>query len=738
MEPPAKRLRILQSVDVDETDPGYINAKQKQQRKFKGRLESIFAKYETMHESMSDEIDMNENKVVVDRGHLRRLLRQVNRKETVLLDNLGLEAGREPAFEEEEAESEKEDGDEDSEDELAPTQLPKSSKKEKQHQQTPAQKGASTPTITHSRLQPPQHPLMQSTAQPIPNTPNAAANLLQFVQFPQTPAGQQAQTSFYTSLAQTINQAVQQAVAPLFSSMLPNTPNLQFPNANPFAAFPTPVINNDNITPASDPKWFFPALPEEAFQRQATLPTTRPASSQPVLQVEQSAARTQEPMLSGGEGQEGITSTEEEPSFPVTAIIQSEHQANSPERRSTRRSSPRVEIQRKPPSHTAKYEFTEQDDVYIAKQKMLRKKTWAEIKNGKVSWRDLPVWVIQHRWSKQLKAKNLHLRDSTLLQPEHNHIVLAEDEIAHSPAHHLPTPSSLGQEDTSEEVDDQGQDLNAHVKSSSAHFDDDERDLLSLAGADLEEEQLPDSVEKEEEEAYFPTDDEMVLPSVESNECIDEDTLQQDLLDDSPLPEVPRQPTPNIKAESAASLPTRKRKHTQPLKAHQVAPASAAELANNDNQDLAVPEPPAHPPLTCPICHQTYKTPKTLHRHQANSRSTHAHLRPQSRSPSIDLVGADELQSAAPTTPHIKREVSTPPATSFLFSTPAPAPVPRRDGVNSSGAKGTSRKAYLQKVKQSWARGGTPSAKTVYKRRSFHTLPKKRVWGGESEDDLGM
>ena len=115
-------MRIWQSVEVDEENVEYIKAKQKQQQKFKGRLESIFEKYGNMHESMSDEIDMTTNRVVVDRGHLRRLKRQVGRKETILLDTLGLAVEKEP-----EQGSEEEENGEDSEDELAPAQPEKSS-----------------------------------------------------------------------------------------------------------------------------------------------------------------------------------------------------------------------------------------------------------------------------------------------------------------------------------------------------------------------------------------------------------------------------------------------------------------------------------------------------------------------------------------------------------------------------------------------------------------------------------
>jgi hypothetical protein len=733
MEPPAQRLRILQSVEVDETNPDYINAKQKQQRKFKGRWEYLFSKYETMHESMSDEIDFRENKVVVDRGHLRRLKRQVNRKETILLDNLGLEAGREREVE---VESESEKEDEDSEDELAPPQLPKSTRKEKQ--QHPAQKN--TNPSPETIMQPQQPPTIQSTPQLIPNTPNPAANLLQFVQFPHTPAGQQAQTSFYATLTQTINQAVQQAVAPLFSGILPNTPSVQSPPANPIAAFTTPVANSDKIAPASDPKWFFPPLSEEAYRVPLPGTTPRPTMSQTLPPTQHDMPENQEAMHLQEEGQEHITDIEEslgETSFPVTAIIQSGQRADTPGTRSIRRSSPRVEIQRKRPGYRRSYDFTEKDDIYISKQKMLQNQTWLEIKNGRENWSDWPVKTLQQRWHNKLKTQNLHMRASTPLQAERAHSVLSEDEIAHSPVQHLPTPSSSGQEDTYEEVDDQIEDSTAHIQSCSTHFDDDERDLLSLAGTDLEEELEQFPANPEEEESFFPDADEVVLPSVESTVCIDEDTLQQGLLEGSLPTEVTQHTqhtTVEVKTEIEESIPTRKRRRTHAPTVYQVVPDTDAE---NEDDDVALLEPPVNEPIARDICGAISKTVKTLRRHQANPRSTRDNIRRKSASASIDLVGDDELQTAAPTTPHIKREFSTPPAASFLFSTPVPQPR-SRPNMSSSGAKSTSRKAYLKQVKQAWAKGSTPGPKTAYKRRSFHTVSRKRAWSGESEDELGM
>jgi stress-induced morphogen len=746
MEPPTKRLRILQSVEVDETNPEYINAKQQQQQKFKGRLESIFAKYENMHESMSDEIDMRENKVVVDRGHLRRLARQVNRNETVLLDNLGLGTAPEP-----EHETEQEEVGGDSEDELAPTQTSKSSsgrtEAKRQHDATPRIKGAhpSPSNRSKSKMQPTDFTasaMVQTGPQLIPNTPDPAANLLSLVQFPQTPAGKQAQTSFYATLAQTINQAVQQAVAPLFSSILSNTPIVQLPFGNSLAMPTTPATNNDKIAPATDPKWFFPPLPVEPRKPEVahSSPIAAPTHSSSIGRGitrglnEAYLQRDQEPPRA-----EDLDDSQQ-PTISVAAIMQSEEREDIKATKATRRTSPRVEVQRKRVRRAAKYQFTEEDDIYIAKRKTIHKRTWAEIKDSKEKWRSWPVRALQQRWYQQLKGRNLHLKDSFVVQVTPHDDQAAADQSAASPSHHLPTPSSLGHDDSHEQVDHTAIDHMQNVISSSAHFDNDERDLLSIASAYSEEEELPSG--NEEDQTFFPDTDEIILPSVELTEFVDEDTLQQGLLEDSSMDEITTSTVTktitSIKFEHNLSSPTSKRKRKQAPIAYQAIPDSETEVDDTDLSDIDA-SPHETDNFACHICNATFNNMKSLKRHQANPKSMHNKIRPKSAS--LDLIGDDELQAAAPITPHIKREFSTPPPTSFLFSTPA-AQSHSRAEVPSSGesASGLSRKEYLKQVKQSWTKKSGPASKAVNKRSSFHVVPRKRAWaeGADSDDELGI
>jgi hypothetical protein len=734
MEPPAKRLRIMQSVDVDETNPDYINTKKKHQEKFKSSLESIFAKYENMHESMSDEVDMREGKVVVDRGHYRRLARQAAGPETLLLNSIGLGVGPEPESEEEEEKNE-----EDSEDELAPTQTAtsKSAQKEKAHPRSPAVNEAQ-PLPSHSeQLEAPNttsipvaiaHPGMQS----MPQTPNPAANLLQYVQFPQTPAGQQAQTSFYATLAQTINQAVQQAVAPLFSSLLPNTPNVQLPFPNALPLQTTPVPTTDKIAPAKDPKWFFPPLsnePEVADEAQSTpvpAATIEPATRDESTQAEPCIPETAPP----SSAIEPNTLME---TISAAALAQSDDLFERASKAS-RRTSPRVEVQRKRGGRN-KYVYTEEDDIYISKRRVLDNWTWAEIIASKEKWNNWPAHTFLNRWKARLKGRGLHKKDYPTPTTEQEDPRIYDDEGAALPSHHLPTPSSSGYEDDNTPVVDVAVDAHKIAPSSSAHFDDDERDLLSLAGVGLDDEHS--QVDDVGEEAFFPDADEIILPSVEQTSFLDEDALQQGLLDDS-ASDGPDTKTPiKVKIEKLTSPTSSKRKRRQAPISYQA--VSDTEMESNEgNRTSTIVSSFEKDSLTCNVCKATFQTMRTLARHQANPRTMHD--KPRQKSASIDLIGDDELQIAEPVTPKIKREFSTPPPASFLFSTPVPNSSQSRPDVPSSSAQsasGLSRRAYLKQIKSSWTKKSTPS-RTINKRKSFLALPRKRDWAeiADSDDEL--
>lgn len=750
MEPPAKRLRILQSVEVDETNPEYIEAKQKQQQKFKGRLESLFAKYEGMHESMSDEIDFTTGKVVVDRGHLRRVQRQMGRKESTLLDNF-LEAGQD----QHEA-SEKEEQGPESDDELAPTQVPQR-KRTSMGDQKPAhhsQQYGATSTTSPAYIAPAG--LMQGSVSQVPNTPNPAASLLHQVQFPQTPLGQQAQAAFYANLNQTIAQAVQQAVAPLLSTVFQTTPSA---HAAQTPVYPMPLSvrpASDNVRPAADPKWYFPPIsitkdaPQTEHEKSSPPVMKKVAESysahktpthRPVNRITRSDAASSPLVLRRRSPKVQIQRTIRTPNItkqtsarndvaPLQQVIERpQTQPASQERPQSSHSLPGLlndtttsdlSVADSPSSKVKggkstrkRYCFTEEDDVYISKSRELHNRSFREIKASKEKWSDWPVSAFYNRWSNHLKDKQLHLQHvsktvptiqpSSSTPPEQDEQFFSSIEIPEtsSASHRLPTPSSLGQDDSHTE--------RVPIPSSS-HFDDDELELLSLAGADVSQE-LPTfnydndyDDDDDDDEAAYPTPDE-ILPSIEGAEFRNEDELQLEMLKTE-------------KSDSEESLQPKLLPSTIPETQDSVVAVSSPTQKRKTN-----PKPNPNP---APTHRTTSDSPDNLN-----------------------------LIATASPTPRIKRESLTPPASKFLCSSPAfktPRTVPHSSGILSTSAKSTGkmdRRAYLKEVKQSWARN---RGKTMgsWKRRSLNTMPverntlpverkRKRAWAeveGDSEDEL--
>ncbi|KAI4648733.1 uncharacterized protein J4E79_009804 [Alternaria viburni] len=727
MEPPAKRMRILHSVEVDEDNAEYIKAKQKQQQKLKSRFESIFEKFGNMNPSQSDEIDFNTNRVVVDRGHLRRIKRQSNGKEKTLLESIVMGSGSHSEDDEDDDE-EKGEG-EDSEDELAPPQLvkPKAAGPPEQDinkQQTAAtEANAPQPAIPQHDL--PATSIPQSGVPQTPNPSNPTADLLRHLQFPQTPAGQQAQSAFHASLLQTIHQAVNQAVAGL---VLPNA-SIPFANAAPPPI--TPITTDDKVAPATDPKWFFPPLSAQPRQcpvaQSSPLPsyTTAPIASE----IGQFADNISIKFAIGGSA----------------ASIRTRPDESSPTR--PRRTSPRVEIQRRISKTARKYHFTHEDDVYISKRKRIDGVSWAVIKDGQQKWKEWPMAALHNRWN-LIKNQNLHLQEPAVA-PKGGSVV-GEDQVSkeHHPAvskppHHLPTPGSSEHEDYHRSLVQSTEGDIPDLQSSSTHFDDDDRDLLSLAGDDYDEEQLP--MNDDDNDTLVDVSGDVVLPSIETRDLIDEDTLQSDLLADLPTQDDIATPVREssciaIKAEPAFSSPTtlRVRKHATPLA--EVIPDS--QQTEDDLQtDLVLPSPQNIENTSSGIA-----KPDVVQQ----LKEQNAHVASHRKSPSLDLIGTsteDELLPSPPnpTTPCLNRihEPATP-QTAIPFTTYQTPKIRNADGSSDKDSKSTSkadRKAFHKRIKREWTRKGTPAKESAAKRRSLGGLEvRKRRWvgidGEGSEDEL--
>ena len=707
IKPPAKRLRILQSVEVDETNPDYVEAKQKQQQKFKSRLEKIFAKYGSMHESMSDEIDFNTGKVVVDRGHIRRVQRQMKQNGPTLVDNF-----LNSAFERDDASGEEEEQVE-SEDELAPTQT----RKRKRDTTGDGEKAAQSSEQQNITLvtSPPQGApaaLAHENAFQVPNTPNPTANLLQQIQ--QTPLGPQTQAALIANLNQTIAQAVQQAVAPLLS-ILQNTPNGQAAQASTFP-IPSPRLPaTDTVRPAADPKWYFPPISavREALriehQRSSPYIMTE-ASPQTATRVEISSPlvpRRRSPKvhvqrrritLKRNQSPQVLEASVERPqsshSLPALCNTINSYPDADPLVNNT------PDCKAKRVRSIRKYHFTEEDDIYISKGRELHNKSFKEIKASKAKWSDWPLSAFYGHWKTHLKGKKLHLQNmprtgsiehDTATPAEQDEQFFSSIEIPEtsSAEYRPPTPDSLEQDEIH---------IERAVVPSSSHFDDDELELLSLAGADISD--VLSTHTSHYEEDNFPTPDEP-LPSIEGAEFRNEDELQLEMLktEETPTPE----PT------QAKVLPS-----TIPETQDSVV------IVSSPSQKRATVQKPR--PMPVPICRATSDS-----------------------SDDLDLIGADD----EPTTPrvYIKREPSTPQASRILCSSPTyktPRPVPQSSGMAARSTGKLDRRAYLKEVKKGWAKANGKTPGSQRRTRSFNMVPKMSkgargdVETGDSEDELAV
>lgn len=719
MEPPVKRLRILRSVEVDETNPDYIAAKQKQEEKFKGRLEKLFTKYGDMHESMSDEIDFNTGKVVVDRGHLRRVQRQMKRKGPGLLDSLlASELQGEDSPEDQE-----EGGQTESEDELAPTQTRKRKRDSVNDREDIAQRSERDySTLTTAPRQAVSIVTAPTVALQVPSTPNPAANLFQQIQ--QTPLDQQAQAALFANLNQTIAQAVQQAVAP-FISILQNTPNGQA--ARSLFPAPSPHLPADDVVrPAADPKWYFPPLSatkdvKPSVTHRSSPPVQNEVRTQPKYGNEISSpivARRSSPQVRV-QIRHGTAGIKQSPRVPE-ASVERPHSSHSlptlcpsnniSEGNPSDDGTPSSQVRRV--RWLPKYHFTDEDNEYISKRRAFYNMSFKAIRDSKAQWSQWPLSAFYKHWAKCLKGKNLHLRDETRTISTARHAVETSNEHEEhfyssieipetsSAEHRLPTPSSSEQEESHTE--------RAAVPSSS-HFNDDELELLSLSGADLSDVQSQHSSQYVDD--AYPTPDEPVR-SIEGEEfpdLRDENDFQRELQD-----ELQDELEDELKVEDSPTPAV-----VQPKLLPSTIPETQESILN-----VSTPS-QKRPPDALP---KSKSKPKPAPISRADSDD-------------LDLIGSDDELTASHV--YIKQEPLSPQLTRALCSSPAlktPWTAPRSSGLVARSTGKLERSVSNKEIKQSWtnAKGKRNSAQ---KRRSLNILmsvksiPRSAAVDLEGSDD---
>lgn len=293
--------------------------------------------------------------------------------------------------------------------------------------------------------------------------------------------------------------------------------------------------------------------------------------------------------------------------------------------------------------------------------------------------------------------------------PEHEEHFFSSIEIPEtsSAEHRLPTPNSLAQDSAR---------LDRAVILSSSHFDEDELDLLSLAGDDALSTHFHYGDGDGDED--YPTPDEP-LPSIEGAEFRNEDDLQFEMLKaeqsptPAPYPPLGTKPLPSTIPETQESLVAAS--PPPPTKAGKPVPTSASRPSR-----LAAPK-------------AAFRALSTA-------------------SSDIDLIGATDYVPTTPSATYIKRESLTPRVTTVLCSSPVATlktPRPLANPLSSSGVEAKStgklnRRAYLNDVKKSWAKGKGRTPGSQAKKRGRLSLggcvkeAKRARVGGESEDELAL
>ncbi|KAJ4345274.1 uncharacterized protein N0V89_011404 [Didymosphaeria variabile] len=799
MEPPAKRMRILQSIGVDEVDesnPEYIKGKQQNSEWLKNKWNSIYAKYGAMPDMMSDEVDMRGNgSIVVDRGHMRKLDKEYRNRlgrqrrtmmpaedDTQLVDDM-FANDKEMNLEEEEE-------DHDERDELAPSQSPE-----------PAPlKLNSLPhgSASHQHVS----PIARSNGQtdiPVPNTPtnatlqatlaastNPAADLIQLVQFPQTPAGQQARKAFEAQTAQ----AVQQAVASIFSSLLSNVPSLQSPQLNLLQEPETPVtpvLDTREVAPATVPSLYHPSPPVVSEIPAATQPSPVPVPQNErkkrrlfavgvhIKPKRHDSTREDIPLVMENDATQATEELASELSISGDMLNNDQLTVESPQERYTK---------------IKKCFFTAEEDQYIIESRVLHNRPWAEIINSRPHWQNWKKNRFWAHWRNVLREKAANMNpgesglvsigiqnDAEIIPKESTSLNKERRPQPHSSpaaARHLPTPSSLGHDEDKQQNEEPISKNSENIIASGGHFDEDERDLLSLYGdtgpmCDVQADSLGGNTDEDLNDAREIPETPLNLTQETSLQAVLQGTVTREPTVDVTIASSAHQtkPSPTKITRAAATKANGNTTNVQtPSTNRPTAGPTSSVLKKSTNKsrtsityradpdsdsdvDLIASEPPSSALPSCPLCKQTFPAPALLQTHMTQPHPKEIHVRASSPLPTLDQ--ADELHTQTPTTPlvAIKREPlddhDDPPInllTTPTFKTPTSAPQRTAAGVHSSGAKSTgkmSRSAYNQ-VKRSWARKGTPVAR---KRQSLGKVEvaRKRFWddvGDGSEDELAM
>ncbi|KAF2118376.1 hypothetical protein BDV96DRAFT_643627 [Lophiotrema nucula] len=754
MEPLAQRLRLHRSVEVDESNPDYIRKKREGEIALKNSFDAIIAKYEKMPESASDVIDMSTGRVAVDNGHLRSIQKQDPTMQAAqflgsfLEDNRGINLD-----------------DEDDWDELAPAELSKPKRDEKNGSKLVDEdtRGPRDAAIIEEGGQPGVSPA-QGPAELVPQTPSAALASIQpspmpfTVPLPQNPQSlltPEGQNAFILNLNLAMNQFVTNtmvSVTNIFGNAA-GLPMVSAPTPQAVVTPSNPPATEDSIRPGADPKWWFPPLPPRA-------PRSSLAYSSPIPAGNSERKRRKsfdKPSRSSPSKRRAIQVVSVEiPAEQVDARA-SDVQCVVEREENVEISLPAVRVageSRQQKDRNAKYKLSPEEDLYLIEQREIHETPWSTIRQSREKWKSWPVHALMNRYTKRLKirsqntaalpdleADDVPVNQTPEIGPQQPETAAPEDvwQVPRSPQvrptpratkvfssqvpspreryEQLLTPTSLESPKVAHEspvTDDEP------VVTLDA---DDDFGALELASASPE---IPETQEPEAPDfasSSVPPED-AILPSVESDVHVSVDDVGEDEQTDA----VEACTEPSQLQSFAKPAPKRRGpgRPAKPKTKHQLPKLDdPAITSTEDDIDTSTPAQPKQ---------------REQQRLRRSSVSRSLILRP-TPTPIDDTP--DELeQSLQPPTPEIKQEETTPPPFfTALLSTPKSAPqLPLQ---NSSTARATPRsdrqkRLYNNSVKAMWAkRGKTPARKmqSLKKAKSMQDV-RSRLVDDWSEDDL--
>ncbi|KAF2201468.1 hypothetical protein GQ43DRAFT_480721 [Delitschia confertaspora ATCC 74209] len=363
MEPPTKRLRLLKSVEVDESDPEYARREQETTLRLKSNWEALFAKYGDENMDQGDEVDLITGQVVVDRGHLRSLQDEGD-------------SGDAGQFLRHMADEMLED--EDEIDELAPSNTSEASEEPiyTSQEEEPQQGQTGTRALQAPQVNdlPPIAPQIREQTELI----NPAHITMEIARMAQPLAPQQPDSAAFEALGKAIWGQLSVFMG-RYGGVTPGTA--------PIAA------------PVTAPEWAAPPLPESASRSQPI------AYSSPLGAMAERRKSPRRSIWAPEKRRMKKTLIEPSANTPKTSVTRAVRPRDAHPGTMSATPNSNTGLKSSRPSNR-KYFLTVEDEKYIIVQREQKKRPWKEIHAGREKFLKWPEWVIIQHYVSKLRDRD--------------------------------------------------------------------------------------------------------------------------------------------------------------------------------------------------------------------------------------------------------------------------------------------------------------------------------------------